>query len=77
KKIQETDICIIDMKVTPENPAKGQDTEVKVFIQNQGTVKTPQTPIKLIIDKKLIKTLSFPELDPNEVIIREFIWKAE
>jgi len=77
KNMKETDLSIVDVKIIPESPVQGQEAKVQVIIQNQGTIKTPQTPVRLYVDDKLITTLMVRELEPNEIMKREFIWKAE
>jgi len=76
KGLEIADISIVDLKVIPETPVSSQETKVIVTLQNQGTVKTNETTLRLFIDEIPNDTIiSIPELLPNEVITKTFIWR--
>ncbi|MFH1541171.1 MAG: S8 family serine peptidase [Elusimicrobiota bacterium] len=76
KGLEIADIAIVDLKVTPEIPVAGQETKIIATLQNQGTVKTSETNLRLFIDELPFDTLiTVPELLSNEVITKTYVWR--
>lgn len=76
KGLEVTDIAVVDLKVIPETLVSGQDTKVIATLQNQGTTKTNETNLRLFIDEVPFDTIiTIPELLPNEVITKIFVWR--
>lgn len=75
KGIEVIDIAIVDMEVIPKAPISGQEAEVKVTLQNRGSIETTETNLRLYVDELLLETvLTVPPLLPNETTTRKFKW---
>jgi len=74
KGINTVDLAIVDLKVIPEKPLPGQETEITVSLQNQGNVETGATALRLYISGYETDVVVIPALAPNQVITKKFKW---
>ena len=74
KGINNVDIAIVDFKIVPETPVKGQQATITVILQNKGNVASEATNVRLYIDETEKQVISVPAMNPNVHITKTFNW---